>query len=271
MFQTHHPRALFHAHARAASGGPVYVTDKVGQTQFDILWPFVADDGQLLRTDEPARPTADSLFQVQSPKLFKIWSRVGQTGVVAAFNAADTATVKGVVRVTDVPGLERDVTKHGSARFAVFTHGRQTPDVKILKASDALPVRLKKLDSRLMSIVPISQGGVAVLGVLNKYVPAATVIEHRLQAAADTPAPADGTDPTQTSHPHPNVKPIKQRLHVALNSSGTFGAILPRLPTHVAVDGHQVTARINRSDAGLVTFDIPKKSGGEVYHVFMAF
>ena len=39
-------------------------------------------------------PAADCLFQVQDAKLFKAFSRVGITGLLALFNLADADNVK---------------------------------------------------------------------------------------------------------------------------------------------------------------------------------
>lgn len=63
MFQSKHPGADLHAAARAVSGGPVYVSDRPGNHNFDVLKQLVLPDGSILRAQIPARPTRDSLFQ----------------------------------------------------------------------------------------------------------------------------------------------------------------------------------------------------------------
>ncbi|MCI18628.1 putative galactinol-sucrose galactosyltransferase 2-like, partial [Trifolium medium] len=57
-----HPAAEYHAAARAISGGPIYVSDKPGRHNFDLLKKLVLPDGSVLRAQLPARPTLDSLF-----------------------------------------------------------------------------------------------------------------------------------------------------------------------------------------------------------------
>jgi hypothetical protein len=48
--------------ARAVSGGAVYVSDKPGQHDFELLRRLVLPDGTVLRGALPGRPTRDSLF-----------------------------------------------------------------------------------------------------------------------------------------------------------------------------------------------------------------
>jgi raffinose synthase len=63
MFQSAHPAARLHACARAVSGGAVYVSDKVGRHDFDILRQLVLKDGSVLRALRPGLPTQDCIFQ----------------------------------------------------------------------------------------------------------------------------------------------------------------------------------------------------------------
>ncbi|CAN0546774.1 unnamed protein product, partial [Ectocarpus sp. 12 AP-2014] len=49
----------FHAAARAISGGPVYVSDRPGQHNADILRKLVLEDGSVLRASTNALPTLD--------------------------------------------------------------------------------------------------------------------------------------------------------------------------------------------------------------------
>jgi raffinose synthase len=48
--------------ARAVSGGAVYVSDKPGQHDFELLRRLVLPDGTVLRGELPGRPTRDTLF-----------------------------------------------------------------------------------------------------------------------------------------------------------------------------------------------------------------
>ena len=59
MFQTKHEYALYHASARAISGGPVYVSDRVDEHNFEIIKSLITDDGETLVTETTAMPTED--------------------------------------------------------------------------------------------------------------------------------------------------------------------------------------------------------------------
>ena len=93
MFQSAHERGAFHAAARAVSGGPVYVSDRVGVHDFELLRKLVLSDGSVLRADLPGRPTRDCLYADPSvePVLLKIFNLNRDCGIVGVFNARHTA------------------------------------------------------------------------------------------------------------------------------------------------------------------------------------
>ena len=62
MFHSKHPAALLHATARVISGSGIYVSDKPGAHDFDLLRRLVLPDGSVLRPKLPGRPTKDILF-----------------------------------------------------------------------------------------------------------------------------------------------------------------------------------------------------------------
>ena len=62
MFHSKHPAALLHATARMVSGSGIYVSDKPGAHDFELLKRMVLPDGSVLRPLLPGRPTKDILF-----------------------------------------------------------------------------------------------------------------------------------------------------------------------------------------------------------------
>lgn len=89
MFQSTHPCADFHAASRAISGGPIYVSDSVGQHDFSLLKSLVLPDGSILRCEHYALPTRDCLFEDplhDGKTMLKIWNLNKYTGVLGAFN-----------------------------------------------------------------------------------------------------------------------------------------------------------------------------------------
>ncbi|KAI8529105.1 hypothetical protein RHMOL_Rhmol12G0200200 [Rhododendron molle] len=89
MFHSNHSTADFHGAARAIAGCAVYVSDKPGKHDFEILRKLVLPDGSILRAKYAGRPTRDCLFQdpvMDGKSLLKIWNMNKLLGVVGVFN-----------------------------------------------------------------------------------------------------------------------------------------------------------------------------------------
>jgi raffinose synthase len=94
MFHSRHDSAALHAAARALSGGPVYVSDRVGDHDFQLLRRLVLPDGSVLRCLLPARPSPDCLFADVSrdrATALKVWNLNPCTGLLGAFNVQGAA------------------------------------------------------------------------------------------------------------------------------------------------------------------------------------
>lgn len=98
MWWTRHPSAKESGVLRAVSGGPVYVSDRVGETDADAVRPLLDANGGLLMAQNPAMPTRDCLFRDPSDGVLKLFNTLANgNAVVAAFNLSDrpqTVTVR---------------------------------------------------------------------------------------------------------------------------------------------------------------------------------
>ncbi len=104
MFWTDDGQAEKNALCHAVSGGPIYLSDKLGRTVAGVLTPLIFRDGRILRCDDSAVPTEDCLLSdpTGSGKPFKIRNRIGDAAVVAAFDLSeDGAPVSGSVSPED--------------------------------------------------------------------------------------------------------------------------------------------------------------------------
>ena len=202
-FQSHNPNAVLHAIARALNNGPVYITDEIGRSNFDVLRPLVRGDGRILRADDPLLPAEDCLFQVQDARVFKAFSRVGGTGLLALLNCADADSVSGVFTPTDVHGIRGE-------RFALYEHFSR----RLAQAGpgDATRVTLGRMGYRLYYIIPLRAGN-GVIGLTGKYNGPATVRDVRV---------ADGA------------------IAFTLCEGGEFAAVTSRSPKSVGVGGKDV-------------------------------
>eukprot|EP00887_Chlorella_sp_A99_P002737 scaffold6.g2737.t1 len=181
MWHSKHPAATAHAVARAVSGGPCYVSDRPGCTDFELVNRLVLPDGSVLRTLLPGRPTADVLFQASwLPARFfacrdpgrdgtttlKVWSVNAYTGVVAAFNVQGSAwsrrlrrfhthdpspaAVAAHVRPRDVPALA------GAAPGAFAVYRDSTKELRLVSWDEAVEVELPALGADIVCISPVA-------------------------------------------------------------------------------------------------------------------
>ena len=61
MWWTDDEQAKKNSVLRAISGGPVYVSDKIGRSRPEVFEPLCYSDGRILRCESPATPTLDCL------------------------------------------------------------------------------------------------------------------------------------------------------------------------------------------------------------------
>ena len=175
MFQSGHPMGALHAAGRAVSGGPVYVSDKPGVHNFDLLRKLVLADGSVLRARHPGRPTRDCLFAnpVMEPVLLKVFNHNLDAGVIGAFNVhyltdhTHPGIVSGSVRPLDVEGLVGD-------RFVVLEHSSRK--LRVLGPLETWDVSLPTLSAEIYTIVPIREQ-VAPLGLVDLFNSSAAVLE----------------------------------------------------------------------------------------------
>ena len=166
MFESGSPNAVFHAIARALNCGPIYITDKPGDQNYNILNALVYHNGRIVHSEKPLLPTADCLFQVQGKKIFKAFSSVGHTGLLGIFNAADADCVSGSFCAADVDGITGN-------DFVIYEYFSK--QVKIARKYQQYQVSLLRLGYQLYYIVPI-KNGFAPLGLTQKYNAPATII-----------------------------------------------------------------------------------------------
>lgn len=152
MWWTDDDQAVKNSLCRAISGGPIYVSDKIGRTNPKILKPLCLEDGRILRPDESATPTADCLMQnpTTTNKIFKIRNRIGENGVCAVFNInAENNPVSGTLAPSEL-GL-----KDGD--YAYYEYFSKTSGV--LKCGEKLNVALENNDAfGLYTFVPHVDG-----------------------------------------------------------------------------------------------------------------
>jgi raffinose synthase len=200
MFQSGHEMGAYHAAGRAVSGGPVYVSDKPGIHDFDLLRKLVLPDGRVPRCTAPGRPTRDCLFHdpTRENVLLKIWNVNPHGGVLGVFHARygdGVGDISGVVRPADIPGygiqeeIKRRVFKEeglaegaldlGSpfgqpSEYVMFAH--YANELRVLPAEGEWPVTLAPLTAEVFTIVR-KEGDFVPIGLTDMFNSAGGIVE----------------------------------------------------------------------------------------------
>jgi len=148
MWWTDDEQATKNSLCRAVSGGPIYVSDKIGRSRPEILKPICFSDGRIPRCDNSATPTTDCLIgdPTKTEKPFKIQNRVGENGIVAVFNIDhEDRAVKGSICPEDA-GL-------ATGKYVYYEYF--TKECGVLEAHETLPLFLETNDVlRLYTFLP---------------------------------------------------------------------------------------------------------------------
>ncbi|KAK1316492.1 putative galactinol--sucrose galactosyltransferase 1 [Acorus calamus] len=174
MFHSLHPMAEYHGAARAVGGCAIYVSDKPGNHDFNLLKKLVLPDGSILRAKLPGRPTRDCLFSDPArdgKSLLKIWNLNEHCGVLGVFNCQGAGwcrvgkknlihdeqpgTITGVIRAKDVDYLPRVAKDGWKGNAIIYAHlGGETV---YLPKNASLPVTLKSREYEVFTVVPIHE------------------------------------------------------------------------------------------------------------------
>ncbi|XVF49744.1 hypothetical protein PTKIN_Ptkin04bG0038200 [Pterospermum kingtungense] len=172
MFHSKHDTAEFHGVARAIGGCAVYVSDKPGNHDFEILRRLVLPDGSILRARHAGRPTRDCLFRdpvMDGKSLLKIWNLNKLSGVVGVFNcqgagnwpleqatkdmATTPSSISGKVSPCDVEFLEEVAGENWNGDCAVYAFN--SGSLSKLPNNGHINVSLATLKCETYTISPI--------------------------------------------------------------------------------------------------------------------
>ncbi len=148
---------------RAISGGPIYISDAIGDTNRDNILPVVGENGDICRLDHYAMPTYDCIYTdcKKYKKLVKTFNRKGDAVALALFNICKediTETFKWSV----VPDIKAD-KEYVAYEYFTKKFTRITSDIEET-------VTLSAGDVRAYSIYPIIDGEYIMLGDNTRYI-----------------------------------------------------------------------------------------------------
>ncbi|XVF16338.1 hypothetical protein REPUB_Repub10bG0022900 [Reevesia pubescens] len=191
MFQSNHQCAEFHAASRAISGGPIYVSDSVGNHNFDLLKKLALPDGSILRCQHYALPTRDCLFEDplhDGKTALKIWNLNKHSGVLGLFNCQGggwcphlrkNKSFPDFANLVDCFASPKDIewnngktpiSMEGVSIYAVYMY--QSKKLKFMKSSEKIEVALEPLNYELLTVSPVAvlpkkQIQFAAIGLVN--------------------------------------------------------------------------------------------------------
>ncbi|OIV96951.1 hypothetical protein TanjilG_00533 [Lupinus angustifolius] len=174
MFQSTHPCAEFHAASRAISGGPIYVSDSVGEHNFKLLKSLVLPDGSILRCEHYALPARDCLFEDplhDGKTMLKIWNLNKYTGVLGLFNCQGGGWCPVTRRNKSASEFSHTVTSSASPKDIEWSNGKQPmcmkgvnifavyfykeEKLKLIKLTDKLEISLEPFSFELLTVSPV--------------------------------------------------------------------------------------------------------------------
>ncbi|ACT01222.1 Sip1-related alpha-galactosidase [Paenibacillus sp. JDR-2] len=229
MWWTKHSDAAVHSLLRALSGGPIYVSDKVGETEKESLLPLVYSDGRIARADQPGLPTADCLYSdpTAGEIPLKVWNKKGSHTFVGAFHLHGTAEkLSGQVGHSDLAA--------GTFEEDILVYEHFSSEARVLPATangEGWTFELARGEAKLFKGCPLHDG-TAIIGLADKYLSADGVLES-------------------TGH--------EGRWSVKLREGGRFVWYSESQPSGVEVNGR--TAEANRIGDRL--YEVITFAGGE--------
>lgn len=239
MFWTSHPDAAKHALLRAVSGGPVYFSDKIGETDPHVLDALSYLDGRLLLMDRPALPTEDCVFMDPMKEgVLKLSNTANfggkKAGGIAVYNLTQDRQLYRF-SPADVYGLASDKT------YLIYDYFHK--NAQICGGTDYITVELDSSGFAWYQILPFEEES-AFLGLTEKYVGFSTVEDMFL---------------------------TENGMTGIIREQGPTGFVSVRAPDRVFCNGKDVTKLLvkenNTGPVGIYTVVLDVKSGRAVLEI----
>lgn len=234
MFWTMHKDAVKHSLLRAVSGGPVYISDRPGATDPEILKPLIYQNGEILMMDRSAKPAEDCAFSDPFTEgVLKLHNTASygdkKAGGIAAYNLTDKKQLLSFAPA-DIPDLDPADT------YRVYDYfGKKAVSLG----------RNEKYESTMEAggygwfvVLPGGKNG-SCLGLMDKYA-GFTAVE--------------------------NICESENTMTAVIRETGRTGWISEKKPAKVTVNGIDVTDRTEKQ-GNVYTADIPENPGKMVLDV----
>ena len=161
MFWTNDGQAKKNAVLHALCGGPVYISDKIGETVPEVLAPICKENGEIIRAEEPLVPVRELVFVDASKEKtpISLFNRKHGAVALASFNIYGNEPVIGEIDLSQFA--------FRSEKVCVYDWFEKT--AQILDKGAKLQVKVRETDEIRLSIVSEIKDGVALIGDPTKY------------------------------------------------------------------------------------------------------
>jgi len=262
MFHSKHESAGLHAAARAVGGCPVYVSDKPGQHDVELLRKLVLPDGSVLRAKLPGRPTRDCLFvdvTADGESALKIWNQNAYGGVVGAFNVQgvrwnydthenEVLNDSPLPLTAAVKPYDVETLRETPGPFVAWRH--RSSSLEFLSDGDSeMKSRLDHRDWEIFTISPIQVDGNLMWGPIG---------------LADMMNSGGGLLSADTIERDGSLS----RARIVSRGPGRFVAFTNAAPSHVVLEGERILPFSFDESTGELSFMLPSESvEGSAHHV----
>ena len=166
MFFSKHQTAIGSAMLRAISGGPAYVSDKIGGSDKEVLEHLCTPSGEIFTFDNAAIVTPDCFFVdcETEKKPLKVYNVSGKNIAVAAFGVSPDAVAKGTLTLADIPEANGKYLAHSFFEDRYFVFDSET----------IVELNLLHNGYALYTLYPIGDDGTVSVGDKTFYAEGAT-------------------------------------------------------------------------------------------------
>lgn len=222
MYWTSHKDATKHALLRAISGGPIYFSDQIGQTNKREIEPLIYRDGKILRMERCAKVTEDCVFIDPTKEgAMKLSNVLHKTGTIGIFNInAEGKKVETIISPKDVEELEE-------GNFGVFNYFEKS--FCYLSQNESITVSLEPEAYGLIHFIPRGKD-ITPIGFLDKYI---------------------------SYHPVEQFEEIGEGAVIRLREGGVFGFATDKVPKSILVNGIEYIEKLKK-EKNYFTIDLAK-------------
>lgn len=191
MFQSGHTAGTYHAVGRVVGGSPIYVSDKPGQQNFDLLRKLILPSGDVTSVEGMGVPTLDCLFHDPTKEdiLLKIWMCYSTPDMVSSHRMMGVFNARFNADAPDMPIVRGSITTQDVVSWKCVVYAHFADEIRVMDKDDIWELELPPLGCELFHFVPFPNDPnipCAALGDPTKFHSTGNVSEPHRVAGKET-------------------------------------------------------------------------------------